>query len=451
MIFSEILRLVWINILENKFKVLLTSLGVIVGAATIVMVIAIGKGGQQDVADQFKNLSAGAIEVVSNNSSDSGFGGMRGGFGGPPGMGGGGGMRMSGGGGFPGGGVPGGMGGGMMMGGFPGGMPSLESTLNVAFDEDDIDELELFVPGLSSISLSVNGKYDVLGGDLDEAVSTTVAGVLPNYQEVSNLSVMLGEFFTDEDNENKNKVCVLGYQVASDLFDNVAEAYDSVINVDGRSYTVIGVLSEMGSMMSGISPDEAVYLPYRTSVKYIFGTSANPQITAVAADVNDVPTIKENIETVLTTTYPGASFTITDAGSKMEAASESADTLSMLLIAVASIVFVVGGIGIMNVLFVTVKERTREIGILKALGSSKGDILLEFLLEAACIGVFGGVVGVALGFGLMPVVGNFMTVLPTTASAILALLFAVLTGTLFGFYPALKASKLVPIEALNQE
>ena len=437
MIFSEIIRLVWINILENKFKVLLTSLGVIVGAATIVMVIAIGKGGQQDVADQFKNLSAGAIEVTTTSESSTASGrGGRGNMGGAP-------PAMPAGG-FSGGGMN-------MIGGMMGGFGKLESTLNVTFDEDDIEELELFISGLSAITLSASGKYDVLGGNLEEAVSSTTAGVLPNYQNVSNLTIQVGEFFTDEDNESKNKVCVLGHSLALDMFDTVVEAYDSVVNIDGRSYTVVGVLTEMGSMMSGISPDEAVYLPYSTSLKYIFGTSASPQITAIAADVSEVPTIKENIETVLSKTYPGAEFTITDGGSKMEAASKSADTLSMLLIAVASIVFVVGGIGIMNVLFVTVKERTREIGILKALGSSKSDILMEFLLEAGCIGVFGGGVGVFAGFALMPVLAKFMTVLPTTFSAVLALLFAVLTGTVFGFYPALKASNLIPIEALNAE
>ena len=437
MILTEILRLVWVNILQNKFKVLLTSLGIIVGAATIVMVIAIGKGGQQDVADQFKNLSAGAIEITTSSSSSArgfgGFGGMA-----PPG----GSTRSS------------GRSMTMMSGGFPGGMMGgfgLESTLNVTFTENDLEELELFVPGLSQITLSANGKYDVLGGDLEEAVSSTVAGVLPNYREVSNLSLLVGDFFTEEDNASKNKVCVLGYKLAMDLFDSPIEAFDSVINIDGRSYTVVGVLSEMGSMMSGISPDEAAYLPYNTSTKYLFGTTASPQITAVAADVTDVPTIKENLETVLNTTYPGASFTIADAGSKMEAASQSANTLSLLLIAVASIVFVVGGIGIMNVLFVTVKERTREIGVLKALGCSKRDILLEFIVEANCISTFGGLAGVAVGFALMPLVGRFMTVLPTPASAVLALMFAILTGTVFGFYPAFKASNLIPIEALNQE
>lgn len=451
MIFSEILSLVWINILENKAKVLLTSLGIIVGAATIIMVIGIGKGGQQDVADQFKNLNAGAIEISANNSG----GANRGGAGAAGGAGGAGGRMMS----MPQGrGSAGGMGGmpfppaGMPSGMMPGGMmPMLESTMNVYFTEDSIEELALFVPDLSSITMSISGKYSILGGDLEEAASNTVAGVLSNYKNVSNLEVLIGEFFTDEDNAAKNKVCVLGNTLALSMFNNELEAYDSIVNIDGRSYTVVGVLKEMGSMASGISPDNTAYIPYNTSTKYIFGTKAAPQITAVASDVTKVPEIKTNIETVLKKIYPGGSFTINDAGSKMEAASQSANTLSMLLIAVASIVFIVGGIGIMNVLFVSVKERTREIGILKALGCSKTDILLEFLIEAAVIGVFGGVVGVITGFALMPVLGRFMTVIPTTQSAILALTFAVFTATVFGFYPALKASQLIPIEALNQE
>ena len=451
MIFSEILSLVWINIFENKVKVLLTSLGIIVGAAPIIMVIAIGKGGQQDVADQFKNLNASAIEISANNSGGANRGSagagatnrmmsMPQGRGNIGGMGG----RV-----FPSAGMPSGMmPGGMMPGGM---MPMLESTMNVYFTEDSLEELGLFVPDLSSITMSISGKYSIMGGDLEEAASNTVAGVLSNYQKVSNLEVLIGEFFTDEDNTAKNKVCVLGNTLAISMFSNELEAYDSIVNIDGRSYTVIGVLKEMGSMASGISPDNTAYIPYNTSTKYIFGTKAAPQITAVASDVTKVAEIKTNIETVLKKIYPGGSFTITDAGSKMEAASKSANTLSMLLIAVASIVFIVGGIGIMNVLFVSVKERTREIGILKALGCSKTDILLEFLIEAAVIGIFGGVVGVITGIALMPVMARFMTVIPTTQSAVLALTFAVFTSTVFGFYPAFKASQLVPIEALNQE
>lgn len=184
----------------------------------------------------------------------------------------------------------------------------------------------------------------------------------------------------------------------------------------------------------------------------MLGSNAKPSITVVASDVNQVASVIENTKTILTENYPKGQFTLKDAGSEKEAAETSANTLSTLLIAVAVIVFIVGGIGIMNVLFVSVKERTQEIGILKALGCNKREILLVFLMEACMIGTFGGIVGVAAGYALVPAVRlTGMTVEPLAIGGVLALVFAVVTGTLFGFYPAYKAAQLMPIEALSQE
>ncbi|WP_071429157.1 ABC transporter permease [Angelakisella massiliensis] len=428
---GEIFRLVWINILGNKFKMMLTSLGIIVGAATIVMVIAIGRGGQMDVEDQFKNLSAGAIDISYNNSSSGSSGG---------GM-----MPM-----MPGGGARGvARGGGAARGGM---MPSFGVNRNITLSKDDVEELELFVPDITAVSISATAKKGVTGGDLEEETQYTIAGVTESYQEVSNLTMAIGEFITEENDTNQDKVCVLGSSIAEEIFGSAMEAFDSIIYIDGRSYTVYGVLERMGTVSSGISPDEAIFVPYDTAEKYIMGRDISPQITVVAEDVNEVPEVIENIKIVLDQNYTNANFTITDAGSKMEAATSSADTLAMLLVAVASIVFIVGGIGIMNVLFVSVQERTREIGILKALGASKRDILLEFLAEAFLISAFGGVVGIGLSMALMPLMSyTGMRVEPSLTGYVLALLFAVVTGTVFGFYPARKAAALVPIEALNME
>ncbi len=437
---TELLHLVWLNITENKFKVILTSLGIIVGAATIVMVIAIGRGGQADVEDQFKNLSAGAIDVVyagqinmDNMMTGPGMGSARA-WGSRSGGG-----RVSGGGRSSGG----------QMGGM-GGTAALRKT--VTLDEEDVEDILLFVPDVEAASISASTKTGVTGGNLEEETQYTVAGVKPAYQDMSNLTMAIGDFITEDNDGNEEKVCILGYSLALEIFDTIMDAYDSTVYIDGRSFTVNGVLSQMGSMASGISPDTAIFVPYSTAKKYVMGSSISPQITVIAGDVNKVPEVSENIETVLTSSYTGSNFTITDAGSKMEAATQSAKTLSMLLIAVASIVFIVGGIGIMNVLFVSVQERTREIGILKALGSSRHDILLEFLLEANMISTFGGVAGIGLSFGLLPLVRQFgMRVEPSMQGWVMALVFAILTGTVFGFYPAMKASKLIPIEALNAE
>ena len=478
---SELLRLVWINITQNKFKTIMTSIGIIVGAATIVMVIAIGKGGQEDVEDQFKNLNAGAIDISydggdknrggnqsSDDSSDSGMMMMPSGGGAPSGS------SSSGGssGGFPGGdascgfpgggsssggGPGGGDGGGMPgdMGGFFGRDSDMEDRMNqenITLDEDDVDDIETFVSGISAVTISYTTRSAVDGGDLDEAQTYSIAGVRDNYAAISNLSLAVGDFITESDDENKEKVCVLGASVAEEIFGSAIDAYGSVIYIDDRSYVVNGVLSSMGTVASGISPDDSVFIPYATGVKYIVGTNVSPTITVIAEDVSNVSGVTEEITEVLATSYPNAEFTFEDAGSKMEAASASNEILTMLLIAMAAIVFVVGGIGIMNVLFVSVKERTNEIGILKAIGCSQGNILFEFLAEAAAISLIGGVLGIAASLLATPVARYLGVRVELTPEAFLiALLFALITGTLFGFYPAYKASKLVPVEALGAE
>ena len=440
MALHEILNLVWINIKENKTKVLLTSLGIIVGAATIVIVIAIGLGGQKDVQDQFKNLNAGTITIADNSGSSSSFGG--GGFpgGGMPGGGVGGGGRSGGGGGFPGG----------MMGGMMGGVQQIKKT---TFTEEDLEELSWFIPNLAQITLLVNGSSDVEGGILEDSLSSTIVGATTDYADITNLELLQGQFFTDTDNEDLERVAVLGYDAAVSIFENVSDAYNSVININSKKYTVIGVLSETGSTVSDITLDSAIFVPYNSAVKYVLGSNnATPKIIAVADDVNQMETTISDIETLLAELYPKGSFTVSDAGSQVAASQQSANTMSILLIAVASVVFVVGGIGIMNVLFVSVKERTREIGILKALGSSRKDILLQFLLEANFISILGGIIGVIVGYLIMPVVRlSGMSVVASNTAAIIALFFAIFTGTVFGFYPAWQAACLKPIEALNHE
>jgi putative ABC transport system permease protein len=428
---SEIFKLVWLNLSQNKSKVILTSFGIVVGAATIMLVIAIGTGGREEVAEQFKNLNAGSIDISydsSSSDSQSGFGG----FGNM-----GGGMPGSGGGGF---------------GGMGGGMGGMQNQNSVVLSTDDMDDITTFVPGISSATMSYSTTSSVDGGELSDSTTFTIAGVKSNYASMSNLEMAIGNFISDDDDTYKNKYCVLGYNVAKTIFGSVYDAYDGTVYIDDRPYTVIGIIGEVGTVASGISPDDAIFVPYETGIKYLTGNDISPTITVVAEDVNNVSTIKADIEEVLSESYPNAGFTISDAGTKMEAANESNRTLTLLLIAMAAIVFVVGGIGIMNVLFVSVKERTNEIGILKAIGCSQKDILWEFLLEASCISLVGSVVGILCALGITPILESFdMRVSLSVGGAVMSLVFGVLTGSLFGFYPALKASKLIPVVALNQE
>lgn len=472
---SEICRLVWLNLSQNKFKVILTSIGIVVGAATIMLVIAIGTGGKEEVAEQFKNLNAGAIDISYEGGSGSfasgiSFGGMSGGgreFGGTAGERG----NSSGNAGqnampsvseIPS--MPSGDGrdfGGMRNMGEMGNMfgnifgndeSDRINQEDITLDTEDMEELQVFVPGLSDATISYTTSAAIEGGELDSSAYYTIAGVQSNYASMSNLTMSIGDFLTEENEENKEKVCVLGYSVAKEIFGSAYDAYDEQIYIDDRPYVVSGVLNEMGTVASGISPDTAIFIPYETGIKYITGTQISPTITVVAKDVNGVDLVIADVETVLLDLYPNAEFTISDAGSKMEAASASNETLTLLLISMAVIVFIVGGIGIMNVLFVSVKERTNEIGILKAIGCSRKDILLEFLLEAACMSFVGAVIGILVALGITPIVESLgVRVELSVSGAVLSLIFGVITGSVFGFYPAFKASRLVPVVALNQE
>ena len=450
---TEILRLVWLNLSANKSKVILTSTGIIVGAATIMLVIAIGTGGREEVAEQFRNLNAGAIDITYEyqGSSARGSDGFGGGMPGGSGFGGG----LSGGGGF-GGGAP--AGGGIPSEGIPsGGMFMMEqegrsNTERITLSSEDMEDLETFVPGIENATMSFSTTASVDGGELESSATYTIAGVQSNYARISNLEIALGDFLTEENDSYKDKVCVLGIDVAKTVFGSVYDAYDSTVYIDNRPYKVSGILSEMGTVASGISPDDAIFIPYNTGIKYLSGSGVSPTVTVIAEDVNEVETVITNVKAVLAERYPNAEFTISDAGSKMEAASKSNDTLTMLLICMAVIVFIVGGIGIMNVLFVSVKERTNEIGILKAIGCCKRDILVEFLMEASCTSMVGAVLGVMLALGITPVLEHFGVRVELSAyGAVLSLVFGVLTGTLFGFYPAYQASNLIPVVALNHE
>ena len=528
---SELFRLVWLNINQNKFKSVMTSIGIVVGAATIVMVIGIGRGGQLDIADQFAELNAGAIDIsyeYEGEDTESGgfsfggmmntfFGGMMGGgssggFGdnsqssgaGNGSQGSSEGPQMPGGGDFQ---RPDGSDsdgemqrpdrsdgdgemqrpdGGDSDGEMPGsgegedGQKPGENAQNQDGDTDsaeeddtesetsmvddrlnqeqiilstaDVEDIVTYVSGITGATISYSTRSSVEGGNLTNEQNYTVAGVQENFVELGKLSLAEGYFLDDTDNDAKSRVCVIGSSVAKEVFGSVSDAVNSTIYIDDRSYTVIGVLETSSSVVSGISPDTSVFVPYQTGIKYIAGEDIDPTITIIAEDVNTLQTVISNVKTVLEENYPNASFTFEDSGSKMQAAENSNRTLTMLLSAMAAIVFLVGGIGIMNVLFVSVKERTNEIGILKAIGTPRTDILLEFLAESAAISLIGGILGVALSFAITPVVSHFQVRVEVNVAACLAALgFAVLTGTVFGIYPAWKASRLEPVEALNAE
>ncbi len=307
-------------------------------------------------------------------------------------------------------------------------------------------------PYLDDIMLLDSGLGNVIING--EAYLRNITGVTGEYEEIFNLSAAYGENITENDVEDKSLVAVLGYDVAVNNYGMAEYAVGQYISINNKLLKIVGVLERKGGDNVGIIlPDSSVFIPYSVGEEYLFSQSSIPRAVALANDISNVDTAMKWIRSSLTYFLEnGDVYTIEDVGSRMDVALQSAKIMSMVLVSVAAIVFIVSGIGIMNVLFVSVKERTREIGILKALGCSESDILLQFLLESIAISVFGSIAGMFLSIVILPLMKyTEIPVLPSVGGQLAALFFSLLTGTVFGFYPAYRASKEKPIDALNYE
>lgn len=395
--FSEIIRAVLINIFENKVKVLLTMLGIVVGTITVIIVLAVGRGSQADVEAQYKNLNVGTLQITAA---------------------------------------------------FGKGQTSSKLSAEVAELMSESTDTLKYISMVQNTRAAVS--YDTLSN------SITVIGATEELQQINNLEIAYGRFLTPEDNESKSKVAVIGMTTAETYFEeDVTEAIGQYITIAGRKFEIVGILEYQGdSTMRDMNPDESAIIPYSVAEKYMTGRMARPSIMVLTKDMNDIEEATEQIQKVLDTYYEEDSdgFMITNAGSRLEAAKASAKTMTLMLLVVAVVVLIVGGIGIMNVLFVSVKERTREIGILKAIGAKKADILRIFLYEAVVISLLGGLTGLGLSFLSVPFFKYFeVSAILNPTDMMIALGFSMGIGTFFGIYPAAKAAAMKPIDALNYE
>ena len=388
----------------NKVRSFLTMLGVIIGVMSVIVLVAIGQGTTASVTESISSMGTNLLTVNIMTRSVGGKGGARG-------------MTAS-----------------------------SNSKGTVILKLDEILELEQD-ESIAYVSPTCTGSLTVKAGSTNTTAS--VMGVLPAYQYIINQGVEQGRYIIDADVDNRRAVCVIGVDLAQDLFGNT-NVVGNTVYIDGRKFKIVGVLESKGTSMTG-SSDESIVLPFTLAQRMLESTTIS-SIYVSAVDSLSVDAAQESVERFLYKKYHNEStYSVMNQTQMLETANETASTLSLMLGGIAGISLLVGGIGIMNIMLVSVTERTREIGIRKAIGAKRRNILLQFLIESVVISGLGGLLGLVLGYGLMHVLENYvgMSLNMSLGVAQLAIAFSMAVGVIFGLYPANKASCLKPIDALH--
>jgi putative ABC transport system permease protein len=386
----------------------LTALGIIIGVSAVIAMIAVGSGAKARINEQIASMGSNLL-IVQSGSSTSG------------------GMRMG-----------------------SGTVP----TLTV----DDAEAILTDIPSVKYAAPTLPGVAQVIYGN--QNWSTSIVGTVPEMLEIRDWPLVSGRPFSQQDVNGATKVCLLGMTVVQNLFGGI-DPVGQIIRIGNVPFTVVGVLSYKGQSARGQDQDDTVIVPLTTAQKRLFGMQFPGMVRMIMVQAKGPEMMKEaesQINVLLRqrhriTGNQDNDFTVRNLSEIMTAAQQSADVMSLLLGAIASISLIVGGIGIMNIMLVSVTERTREIGIRIAVGAKSRDILLQFLIESLVLSLIGGMLGIAIGISGTHVLSIF-TQWPTLLSIkaiLLAFAFAGSAGVFFGFYPARKASLLDPIEALRYE
>jgi putative ABC transport system permease protein len=389
---------------RNKMRTMLTMLGMIIGVGAVITMVAIGKGAQTTIEEQVKAAGTNMININAGNFS---MGGVRQGQG-------------------------------------------MSNTL-IPEDAEAIKQ----IPGVQYAAAETRTRGQVIAGN--QNWSTQVQGTEVDLPLIRSWPMKYGTFFTQQDVNSAAKVAVLGSVVSDTLFGPDIDPTGQMIRIRNQPFKVVGVMVSKGQSAMGTDQDDVIFAPYTTIMKKLQGQQHINSIT-VSAETPDTRPVADAITEVLRTRHklmPGDpdDFMVRTLEEMASVRSETARTMGTLLAAIAGVSLLVGGIGIMNIMLVSVTERTREIGLRMAIGARGKDVLLQFLVEAVVLSLFGGIIGIGFGFGLAAAAEKFLewpTTIPPNAIA-MAFGFAAATGVFFGFYPARKAARLDPIEALRFE
>jgi putative ABC transport system permease protein len=389
---------------RNKMRTMLTMLGMIIGVGAVITMVALGKGAQSTIEEQVKAAGTNLITVNAGNFTQ---GGVR-------------------------------QGGGM------------STTLT----PDDAQALRS-LPGVQYLAAGVNSRAQLIAGN--QNWSSQIQGTDVELPLIRNWPTKYGSFFTPQDVATAQKVCVLGTTVADNLFGPDVDPTGQIIRIKNQPFKVLGVMAPKGSTGFGQDQDDTVYAPYTTVQKKLQGIQHINNIQ-ISAETPETAPVSAAITEMLRTRHKllGSDpddFMVRTQEEMASVRTETTRTMTTLLAAIAGVSLLVGGIGIMNIMLVSVTERTREIGLRMALGARGRDVLMQFLVEAVVLSLFGGLLGIGMGYGLSAAAEKFLqwpTSIPANAIA-MAFGFAAGTGVFFGFYPAKKAAGLDPIEALRFE
>ena len=402
MLILDLFKMAVRSLISHKLRTFLTALGIIIGVASVISMISIGEGARQQTLNTISKFGTNIITIKPGNKKS---------------------RHVS---------------------------TGKVDTLMLK----DATFIEQNVPLITGVAAQVYRSAQLKFRNKN--TNTTVRGTGKNYRRLANFEMQKGRYFNQQEINVAKRVCVLGATVVKNLFAE-ADPLGETIKVDGKNFMVIGMTEPKGAL-SWFDPDDQIFIPVSTAQKRVFGMNHIQSIDVQASKIEDLEVIKEDITQLLRIRHNIANgkendFYVQNSSQWLNSWGDAAKTFTYLLGGIAAISLMVGGIGIMNIMLVSVTERTREIGIRKAIGAKKKEILEQFLIESVLISFLGGGAGVLLGIGISEIVSNIgeWETIVSTQSILLAFGFSVGIGIFFGFYPANKAANMNPIEALRYE